>query len=122
VLDHVSGGVDHAIETSGIESVMAQAMASLCRTGTLAMIGIRAFDTQVPIGLIDLLAGRTVRGVAAGDAVPQEFIPMLLRHWQAGRFPVDRMTTTFPFARIAEALKAMYDAAVIKPVLLMDTH
>ncbi len=53
-----------------------------------------------------------------GGADPQEFVPYLVGEWQAGRFPFDRLITTYPFDRIDEAEADAHAGAAIKPVLV----
>jgi aryl-alcohol dehydrogenase len=115
----LTGGLDFAVDTSGQPAVITQAFEALRPLGTLALIG----GPAAPLFSFDpykLLAGRTVRGLTEGDALPQEFVPMLLRHWRNGRFPVDRLVTTFGFADIDKAVDSMRSHTAIKPVLLMD--
>jgi aryl-alcohol dehydrogenase len=63
--------------------------------------------------------GRTVRGVIQGDSVPQEFIPQLVDHIMAGRFPVEKMITFYPLADINRAAAESSSGKTIKPVLRM---
>lgn len=94
----------------------------------IAMLGMRGraiFVSSPPeplsLHLRTLLAGgKSLRGIIGGDADPQVAIPMLLDYWRQGRFPIDRLVTTFPFERIADAFAACGQGGVIKPVLLMD--
>ena len=66
-----------------------------------------------------LLGGRTVRGIAQGDSIPQLFIPQLIDLHQAGRFPFDRLVTFYGFDQINEAVADTRTGAAIKPVLRM---
>lgn len=61
-----------------------------------------------------------VRGILGGDAAPRTFIPMLIRYWQQGRFPFDRLVRFYPFAEIAQAFAHVAAGEVIKPVLRME--
>jgi aryl-alcohol dehydrogenase len=67
-----------------------------------------------------LLQGRTLTGVIEGDTVPGRFIPRLLELHAAGRFPFERLITTFPFADIGAAVDAARRGRVVKPVLVLD--
>ncbi len=55
----------------------------------------------------------------AGSVVPQVFLPKLIEWYKQGRYPVDRLVTTFDFADINEAVLAAEEGQAIKPVLLM---
>jgi aryl-alcohol dehydrogenase len=63
--------------------------------------------------------GRVVRGVVEGSADPASFIPELIGHYRAGRFPFDRLVQYFDFADIAQAIEEGESGRVIKPILRM---
>jgi aryl-alcohol dehydrogenase len=91
----------------------------------LAMRGVAAFVTaprgEWAPGMFKMLAGgRMLRGILGGDAEPASFIPELIRHWQAGRFPFERLIRHYPFEAIGTAFADMVAAQVIKPVLRMS--
>ena len=67
-----------------------------------------------------LLLGRRLSGVIEGDADPRTFVPQLIEMYRDGRFPFDRLVTTFPFDQINEAIAASLKGEVIKPVLVFD--
>ena len=75
--------------------------------------------TEVSFETPFLQNGRTVRGVIQGDSVPKEFIPLLVDHIIAGRFPVERMISFYPLADINRAAVESSDGKTIKPVLRM---
>ncbi len=67
-----------------------------------------------------LVGGLTVRGIVEGDSVPQVFLPMLMRLWADGRFPIERAMRFYDFDRIDEAAGDAASGQVIKPVLRMS--
>ena len=71
-----------------------------------------------PRALIHLEA--TLKGVLEGSSVPDVFIPRLIGLYLAGKFPIDRLVTTYPFAEINEAIADSHAGKTIKPVLLMQ--
>jgi len=66
-----------------------------------------------------ILNGRTITGIIAGSSLPQVFLPQLLELHARGRFPVDRLMTTFPFEQINEAIAALKAGTVSKAVLTL---
>jgi aryl-alcohol dehydrogenase len=64
---------------------------------------------------------RGIRAVAVveGDSVPQIFIPKLIKLYQSGRFPFDRLLKFYDFKDINKAMKDSISGRTIKPVLLM---
>ena len=57
--------------------------------------------------------------VSHGDAVPQKFIPKLIRLFRSGRFPFDRLVRFYNFAGINRAIADSKRGQTIKPVLLI---
>jgi len=64
-----------------------------------------------------LPGGRKTLGIIEGDAVPQEFIPKLIKLYQAGAFPFDRLITFYGFDEINRAIAGARRGDTIKPVL-----
>src|SRR3989344_3323192 len=65
-----------------------------------------ALRAIVPAGLAFAFDTSGVVPVIEGGRDPQTFIPELIAHHAAGRFPFDRLIKTFPLAEINEALAA----------------
>lgn len=114
----VPAGVDFCLITSRAPQVF---QAAIEATGMRGVVGFVAAPWEPwTLRLYDLLAsGRSLRGILGGDANPQVFIPMILEHWRQGRFPIERLISTYPFERIAEAFTAFHEASAIKPVLML---
>lgn len=112
------GGVNHAIDTTGIPAVIGIAVETLLAGGTLGLVGVPPADATMPANLMSmLLRGVTIKYITEGGADPQKFIPQMLTLHRAGKFPFDKLISTFPFASINEAANASESGAVIKPVL-----
>jgi aryl-alcohol dehydrogenase len=84
-------------------------------TGTCGLVGVQLGDLVFD-GLA--LLGKTVIGILEGSADPHEFIPRMIRLWQEGRFPFDRLIETYPMSRINEAEQSSLSGGAIKPVLI----
>ena len=113
-------GADFSLETSGVPQVLRQAVDCLTPTGACGVIGAPAFGSEVALDVNTILTGgRIVRGIVEGDAVPDLFLPLLMRLWEQGRFPVDRLVTTYDFDNINEAAHDAESGVVVKPVLLV---
>jgi len=68
-----------------------------------------------------LLPGKALRGVVQGDAVAKSFIPRLIELYTAGKFPFDKLITTFAgLASVEDAVNAMRRGDVVKPVVVID--
>jgi aryl-alcohol dehydrogenase len=102
-------GVDYVVETTGDPSMHQLAIDALNPCGTVALL------TGEP-GMV-LPGGRKTLGIIEGDAVPQEFIPKLIKLHGAGQFPFDRLIKLYPFSQINRAIADARRGDTIKPVL-----
>lgn len=113
-----SGGVTYALDTTGSPAVVRQGVDALCVAGVFGHIGSTRPGTEVSLDLTHMLFGRVFRGIIEGDSIPREFIPQLVEHHRAGRFPIDRLVQFFAFDELESAFAASERGEAVKPVLL----
>ncbi|WP_221624871.1 NAD(P)-dependent alcohol dehydrogenase [Burkholderia cepacia] len=113
-------GVRYAVECSGQPAVMANAVNALDEVGACVLTGVPPADATLPLDIMRLLRGRTVRGSIMGDAAPSVFLPKLVRLFQEGRFPVDRMYRFYPLQDINQAVDDIRAGLTVKAVLTMS--
>jgi aryl-alcohol dehydrogenase len=110
-------GLDYTLDTTGVPQVLRRAVSALNQGGTCGLVGTSAPGTEVTLDMPSLLFGRTVRGIIEGDSVPQLFIPALVDLHRQGRFPLDKLITTYPFEDINRAVEDAENGLIVKPVL-----
>ena len=105
-------GVDYVVESTA-DSGMEQLAAELLNPGgKAALLSGASAPGRLP-------GNRQVLSVIQGDAVPQKFIPKLIKLYQAGRFPFDRLVKFYAFAQLNRAIADSKRGSTIKPVLLI---
>jgi aryl-alcohol dehydrogenase len=102
-------GVDYVVETTGNPKMHQLAVDVLNRRGTVALLTGESGKT--------LPGGRKTLGIIEGDAVPQKFIPKLIKLYKAGKFPFDRLIKFYAFGEINRAIADARRGDTIKPVL-----
>jgi aryl-alcohol dehydrogenase len=113
-------GADFSVDTTAVTKVVRQAVDCLAPKGTCAILGFGTAGTEIQVDMLELLlTGRTITGVTEGDARPDEFIPQLLELHKQGRFPFDRLITSYDFHDINTACEDSEAGKTIKPVLRM---
>jgi aryl-alcohol dehydrogenase len=113
-------GVGYAFDTTGINKIIEQAFDLLAPMGIVGIVGASAPGDQLTFDETNFMGGgRRVMGVLGGDSDLFTFLPELIAHHLAGRFPHDKLIKTFPFEQINEAFHAGESGAVVKPVLVM---
>jgi aryl-alcohol dehydrogenase len=63
---------------------------------------------------------KTIAGVIEGDAIPQIFIPKIVKYYQKGLFPFDKLTKFYRFTDINDAFSDSASGKVIKPIVVFD--
>jgi aryl-alcohol dehydrogenase len=80
------GGVDFSLETTGLPSVVRQAVDALGVRGTCGIVGAAPPGTDIKIDITDFMQmAKTMYGIIEGDSVPDIFIPQLLDLFSSGR-------------------------------------
>ena len=110
-------GVHYTVDCIGMAEVVRNAIESLQRPGTCVTVGYQGMPNEIAFDQGDLLFGKTLRGVIEGDGIPAVFIPEMIRLYQDGRFPFDKMIDTYPFSQINEAIEAVHHHQSTKAVL-----
>jgi len=113
-------GFDYSFNTTTVPAVFDAALACLANEGTASFVTRPEGGQWVPQIAPMLAGGRKLQGILGGSANPQLFIPLMIDYWRQGRFPFDRLVTTFSFEQIGAAWHACETGAVVKPVLLME--
>ncbi len=98
------------LDTTGDQEMCEIAVGTLNRKGILALLAGNGSAGSLP-------EGRKAISVIQGDAVPQRFIPKLIRLYQTGRFPFDRLLKFYDFKEINKAMADSKKGNTIKPVL-----
>lgn len=110
-------GADYALDTTGVEVCTLAALKSLHTGGKGACVAASKRLTFDPAP--SYLIGRSWSYLIEGEAVPQEFIPQMIRWYREGRFPIDRMISYYPFEKINEAFEDTRRGVATKAVLRM---
>jgi aryl-alcohol dehydrogenase len=111
-------GATHALDTTAIGAVINQAVGALAARGTVALVGVGTPEARLDVQSV-ISGGKSIRGVIEGDAVPQHFLPQLLRLHAQGRLPIERLIRPYDFDDIGSAVADATSGSTIKPVLLL---
>jgi aryl-alcohol dehydrogenase len=120
VVEVTGAGADFVLNTTDVPQVYLQGIGCLAPQGTFGFVTRPGGPLEVDLSPI-LLGGRRIQGVLQGDSEPQGFIPTLVALHRQGRFPLQRLVTTYPFEDIAAAMHASEVGAAIKPVIIFPS-
>jgi aryl-alcohol dehydrogenase len=110
------GGIDFAIDTSGVPLLVQAAVGALRTCGTCVLLGASA-DHDLHLSILPLIPGKVIRGVSNGDCEPHELIPKLVEMHLAGKFPMERLSRFYSLDDINEAFADSVSGKTIKPIL-----
>lgn len=121
VTEICGGPADHALECTGVVSVVRQAIDSVGMRGTCVLIGGAPAGAELTADHLSTLWGKSIVGILGGGGRSQRLIGTLMELHAAGRFPFDELVEYFPLDRIEDAAEASYSGAVVKPILTMPS-
>jgi aryl-alcohol dehydrogenase len=112
-------GADLIVDSSGYTPAVIESLNALSNKGKLGLVGVPgSLDAVLPVPIVQWITiGGTVRGIIEGDSEPDEFLPELIAHFEAGRLPYDRFVSTYPVGEINQAIEDAHTGKAIKVVL-----
>ena len=110
-------GVDAAIDTSGNQYMMVNALRSCCYHGMFLPVAAAGTIDHFDVGNDVMMPMRTMKGTCEGESIPKTFIPKMVEWYKEGRFPVDRILSLYDFKDIDQALADSNSGKIIKAVL-----
>lgn len=111
-------GLAYAFDTTGINKLIEQAVSLLAPMGVAGIVGASDPADMISFNEAAFMGGgRRIMGILGGDSDLHGFLPELMEHYRAGRFPFDRLINHFEFDQINEAVAASESGEVVKPVL-----
>jgi Zn-dependent alcohol dehydrogenase len=112
-----NGGVDYAVEFSGLPKVIESMLNMLAMRGTAATVGIPPTGAKIEIDpLLYLLGSRGYKGCREGDSNPPVFIPYLCDLKKNGHFSVEKLCKVYDYKDFGKALQDFADGKATKPV------
>ncbi len=120
--DMTGGGVDYAIEVTGIPDCIELAIESLRPRGTAIVVGL-GFGQRRPTfdPLAAIFKERTIKGSWYGTARPRVDFPLIAGFYAAGRLPLDRLVSRrFSLDGINDAFEALHGGDVARCVVMFN--
>lgn len=112
-------GPSVTIDATGNGGVAATAYQFTAPLGRFVLVGAPSREAEFSINLAQLMSsGKEILSSVEGDAIPQEFVPRMIKWHKEGKFPVERLVKYFKAADFSLALAGMKDGSAIKPVLV----
>lgn len=120
ILKIASGGVDVAVDTTGIKSVRELAYELTNKEGIMVGVGVPKAGEKICIDSFPLHFTKKITGSHGGDINPSYVIPRLLRLQMSGRYDLKGMTThTFSLGEINKAINLIRTGDTVRCLIKM---
>lgn len=120
VIEITGGGAHYVLEAIGRQATIRSGFNALRAGGTEIIVGLASVGDELSLPINLLVQGdRQVVGALYGSSNTPVQLPEILRLYQAGRIPLDKLLDrSFPLADANEALAHLRTNAVGRPVLV----
>ena len=108
------------METTGVPEVTLAAIRCLRVKGECATVAVGKRDLTINVTNEIMTKAVTLKGVVEGDAVPQLIIPKLVKFYQNGQFPFDKLVKFYEMDDIRQAFEDSANGSTIKPIIIID--
>lgn len=117
----VKGGVDFAIEATGVPAVMRQALACVRQQGgTAVVIGNAKFGDKLELDPRELNMGKRLLGTWGGDNVPDRDYPRYARLMASGKLDLEPLLTkSYALSEVNAALDDLEHGRAARPLIQM---
>jgi S-(hydroxymethyl)glutathione dehydrogenase / alcohol dehydrogenase len=115
-------GVDYSIEAAGRAETIESAFKSIKYGGGLCVIaGHPSYEERIQLDPFDLIRGRKIEGSWGGECQPDKDIPMYIKYYKNGKFPLERMVSqVYPLEKINQALFELENGNSHRILIRMD--
>src|SRR5699024_8985556 len=121
VTEICSGPADDVLDCTGRIKVIEQAADAVGRMGTLMLVGGAPAEPRLSLDHMRALFGKTVVCTLGGSSNSRILIPGLIELNRQGRFPFDRLVTSYDFNDIDKAIEDSHEGGTIKAVLRVSS-
>jgi aryl-alcohol dehydrogenase len=111
-------GADCSVDTTG-NGICTRMALSCTRSGSSTVVVGGGGDMTLNVETDLMSVSKSLIGVVEGDSNPKLFIPELIEHYRAGRFPFNKLITYYDFEDINTAMHDSLSGKTIKAVLRM---
>jgi len=114
----LSEGIHYAMDTTGRNEVINQAVNSLRARGKCALVAVSG-SQKLEVDNAAMFGGKSIEYVLEGDSVPDVFIPKLISLYKNGMFPFEELITFYDLDDINKAVADSESGTTLKAIIRM---
>ncbi|KAF1989883.1 putative alcohol dehydrogenase [Aulographum hederae CBS 113979] len=112
-------GADIVIDTTGVMPLVQAGIEAAAPLGRIIQVGTPPEGGSVAIqAMAFMCGGKQYIGAVEGHAVPEKYVPEMIRWWREGKFPVEKFIKFFEAGEFMQGVKEMKDGSCLKPVVV----
>lgn len=107
------------MDTTGFLPLIQKAVEFTRPRGKILQVGTAPIDAKLDIPIFEfMVAGKQYIGAVEGDSITSESVPLMIRWWREGKFPLEKLVKRFKAEDFKEAIKEMHEGVTVKPVIV----
>lgn len=107
------------IETTGAAQVIQECVQALGKHGRFIQLGAPPLNFEIKLPLHAFFsANQSFECHFLGNTTGQEWVPVMIKWWREGKFPIEKLVKYFPARKALQAIHEMETGTAIKPVLV----
>ncbi|EXJ60426.1 hypothetical protein A1O7_04578 [Cladophialophora yegresii CBS 114405] len=107
------------VETTAAVPVINESLKSLGKHGKFIQLGAPGYGTEITLPLQQFFTeNKSFECQYLGNTTGQAWVPVMIKWWREGKFPVEKIVEYFPAKEAVRAIRQMEDGTTIKPVLV----
>ncbi|CZR48063.1 uncharacterized protein FPRO_12673 [Fusarium proliferatum ET1] len=117
----ITGGSGSTItvDATGVMPLIQQGLDFTANQGKMILLGVAPMTAGLEISAVPfMVTGKQLMGSMEGGVLPEDYIPRMIRWFQKGQFPIERLIKFYPVGDFEKAIHDMENGSTIKPVLI----
>ncbi|TKA67094.1 hypothetical protein B0A49_08650 [Cryomyces minteri] len=112
-------GPSISIDTTGVAALTRQAVDFTRNQGKIIQVGTAPIEATLDIPLfMFMITGKQFMGAIEGDSQPTKFVPQMIKWYQEGKLPVNKLVKYFKAEDLAKAIEEMHTGETVKPIIV----
>ncbi|EWG52158.1 hypothetical protein FVEG_10966 [Fusarium verticillioides 7600] len=107
------------VDATGVMPLIQQGLDFTANQGKMVLLGVAPMTAGLEISVVPfMVTGKQLMGSMEGGVLPEDYIPRMIRWFQKGQFPIERLIKFYPVEEFEKAIHDMENGSTIKPVLI----
>ncbi|PNP86632.1 hypothetical protein FNYG_00022 [Fusarium nygamai] len=107
------------VDATGVMPLIQQGLDFTANQGKMVLLGVAPMTAGLEISVVPfMVTGKQLMGSMEGGVLPEDYILRMIRWFQKGQFPIERLIMFYPVGEFEKAIHDIENGSTIKPVLI----